>query len=309
MSSDNFKNITFQQMEAFISLVEERSFSRAAKKMLLSQPALTKNIKNVEDALEASVVERSNTGVTLTPEGRILYNYARRIMHLRDEMKTKISKLHKNTGGDIYISASTIPANYILPCALSGFSKTNPNIRIYIKTADSEEAMNMVLDNEVEMGVIGKKPMNRKLTAEPLWKDRLVLVVSKNHPWRKKKSITLPELLEEPFVIREKGSATRELFELCLKQRSISPHFNICGEMGSSEAIKEAVIAGLGVSVISIHAVERALSQGLLFEVPIKECPMERNFYLIYKRQFDFRPFHKIFISFIKNHKLSCKIL
>jgi DNA-binding transcriptional LysR family regulator len=308
MNNEHFKNITFQQMEAVIALVEEGSFSRAAKRMLLTQPALTKNIKNVEDALDVLVVKRSNTGITLTPEGQILYNYARRMIHLRDEMKTKISKLHKNTGGDIYISASTIPANYILPCALSAFSKTNPDIRIYIKTADSEEAMNMVLDNEVEMGVIGKKPFNRKLTAEQLWKDRLALVVSKNHPWRKKDSVTLPELLNEPFVIREKGSATRELLESCLKQKSISPQFNICGEMGSSEAIKEAVIAGLGVSVISIHAVERALSQGLLFEVPIKECLMERNFYLIYKRQFDFRPFHKIFISFIKNHKLSCKI-
>jgi len=304
MSNENFKNITLQQMEAVISLVEERSFSRAAKRMLLTQPALTKNIKNVEDSLGVLVVNRSNTGISLTPEGKILYDYAQRMVKLRDEVKTKINKLHENTGGEIYIGASTIPANYILPRALSAFSKTNPDIRIYIKTADSEEAMNMVLDDEVEIGCIGKKPLNKKLTAEPLWKDHLVLIVSKLHPWRKKKSITLPELLNEPFIIREKGSATRDLFESCLKEsKSINlSQLNIRGELGSSEAIKEAVIAGMGVSVISIHAVERELSQKLLFEVPIQGGPMERNFYLIYKRQFDFRPCHKTFISFIKRY-------
>lgn len=303
MSSEYFKNITLQQMEAVIALVEERSFSRAAKKMLLTQPALTKNIKNVEESLGVMIVKRSNTGISLTAEGKILYYYAQRMVKLRDEAKTKITQLHENTGGDIYIGASTIPSNYILPRVLSEFSKTNPDIRLYIKTADSEEAMNMVLDSEVEIGFIGKKPLNRKLVTEPLWKDRLVLIVSRHHPWSKKKSIALPELFKEPFVIREKGSATRDLFESCLKLKSVSlAQFNIRGELGSSEAIKESVIAGLGVSVISIHAVERELSQGLLIEIPIDGCLMERSLYLIYKRLFDFRSCHKTFISFIKQY-------
>jgi len=110
--------------------------------------------------------------------------------------------------------------------------------------------------------------------------------------------------LNEPFVIREKGSATRELFESLLKKSTSTnlSQFNICSTLGSSEAIKEAVIAGLGVSVISIYAVSRELSQGFLFDVPIQGCTMERNFYLIYKRQFDFRPFHKTFIDFLKHY-------
>ncbi len=301
MTTDHFINITLQQMEVLISLVEEGSFSLAARKMTLTQPAITKNIKNVEDSLGVSVVNRNNAGISLTPEGKILYDYALRMIQLRDEAKTKIIKLHENTGGNIYIGASTIPATYILPRALSEFKKKHSDIRIHIKTADSNEAMNMVLDNEVEIGVIGMKPLNKKLMAEPMWKDRLILAVPKLHPWYKKKSITLPELLNEQFVIREKGSATRELLESCLKEaKSISlSQFNICSELGSSEAIKEAVIAGLGVSVISIHAVERELSQGLLFEIPISGLTMERNFYLIYKRQFDFLPFHKTFMNFL----------
>lgn len=304
MSMDRFKNMTIQQMEAIIALVEEGSFSRAAKKMLLTQPALTKNIKNAEDCLGTRLANRSSAGISLTPEGKILYNYARRMVRLRDEAKEKVLALRKESGGNIYLSASTIPATYMLPRALSDFNKTNADIHIYIKTADSEEAMNMVLDNEVEMGVIGKHPLNKKLKADALWKDRLVLVASKNHAWCKKKLITLLELMKEPFVIREKGSATRDLFESCLKKSKATSHipFNVCGELGSSEAIKEAVIAGWGVSVISIHAVSRELSQGLLCEIPIQGLAMERNFYLIYKRQFEFRPFHKTFISFIKNY-------
>jgi DNA-binding transcriptional LysR family regulator len=302
MSIDRFKNITIQQMEAIISLVEEGSFSRAAKRMLLTQPALTKNIKNAEDCIGVRLVNRSSAGISLTPEGKILYDYARRMVRLRDEAKEKVLALSRETGGNVYLSASTIPATYILPRALSDFNKSNADIHIYIKTADSEVAMNMVLDNEVEMGFIGKKPLNKKLTAETLWKDRLVLIVSKNHAWCKKKSISLQELLKEPFVIREKGSATRELFEAYLKKSISHAQFNICGELGSSEAIKEAVIAGWGVSVISIHAVSRELSQGLLCEVPIQRLTMERNFYLIYRRQFEFRPFHKTFINFIKRY-------
>src|SRR5512145_3194457 len=174
MTDRKLKNVTLQQMEALILLVEERSFSRAAKRMLLTQPALTKNIRNIEDSLGVKVARRSNAGVSLTPEGKILYDYAQRIVRLRKEAAEKIKQLHENAGGDIYLSASTIPATYILPRALSDFKKEHADIRVFIKTEDSEEVMNMVLDREVEIGCIGKKPQNAKLIAEPVWPDRLI---------------------------------------------------------------------------------------------------------------------------------------
>lgn len=304
MFDNRFKGITIQQMEALISLVEEGSFSRAAKRMLLTQPALTKNIKNAEDYLGVKLANRSSLGISLTPEGKIIYDYARRMVKLREEAKEKVIALSKNIDSNIYLGASTIPATYILPGALSSLRKENTDIRFHVKTADSKDVMNMVLDNEVEIGCIGKNPLNRNLMAESLWKDRLILVVPKLHPWSKKKFIKLAELLKEPFVVRERGSATRELLESFLKKaKSINlSQFNICGSLGSSEAIKEAVIAGLGVSIISVYAVSRELSQGVLCEVPIQGCSLERNFYLIYKRRFAFRPVHKTFIDFIKHY-------
>ena len=303
--NDRFENITFQQMEALICLVEERSFSRAAKRMLLTQPALTKNIRNVEDYLGVKVVNRSNAGVSLTPEGKILYDAAQRMVKMRREAGEKIQKLGVNTGGNIYIGASTIPATYILPYAVSDFRKAHTDIRIFIKTEDSEEVLNMVLDREVEIGCIGKEPQNRKLKAEPVWNDRLILVVPKQHRWTRRGCVELSELMQEPFVLREKGSATRDVFETYLKEKqSVNLfQFNICGEFGSSEAIKEAVLAGLGVSVLSIHAVKRELASKMLLEIPIASCRIEREFYLIHLKQFECRPYHKTFISFLKQFR------
>ena len=123
MAYDRFKSITLQQMEALISLVEEGSFSRAAKKMLLTQPALTKNIQNIEELLTVRLVNRSTAGISLTPEGKIIYEYAQRMVKLRNEATEKIIRLQDNTSGSIYITASTIPATYILPHALSAFRK------------------------------------------------------------------------------------------------------------------------------------------------------------------------------------------
>lgn len=303
MAMEHFRNITIQQMEALVALVEEGNFSRAARKMYLTQPALTKNIKNIENYLGLRIVNRSGGCVTLTAEGRIIYDYARKIVRLRNEAGEKIARLQGNdNAGDIYVGASTIPANYLLPRTLSLFKKQHQAIRVHVRTADSEEAINMVLSNEVEIGFVGKKPLNRKLIAEPLWHDRLILAISRNHAWHKRRSVSLEELIQEPFIVREKGSATRDILESYLKEHKLAglDQFNICCQLGSSEAIKEAIIAGLGVSIISIYAVERELSSKLIMTVPLDGVTIGRNFYMIRGRQCDLKTFHRLFIDFIK---------
>jgi len=307
MSYDQFKNVTIQQMESLIYLVKEGSFSRAAKRVFLTQPSLTKHIKNLEDSINARIVNRENMGISLTPEGKILYDYARRILKLRDEVKEKILRIKENESGNIFVSASTIPATYILPYLLNEFKKLFPDIRAYIQANDSEETLGMILNNQAEIGFIGKKTLNKRLNVEPLWKDTLVLTVPGDHPWRKKDYVTLNEVSKEPYIIREVGSGTREVLEEYLLQntdKSLS-RFNIVCEMGSSEAVKEAIIAGLGASILSIHAIKRELKQGILIEVPIQDCSIQRYFYLIYKKQLSLMHHHKLFLKFVKNYKLS----
>jgi len=304
MSYDQFKNITIQQMESLIHLVEEGSFSRAAKKMFLTQPSLTKHIKNLEESINARIVNRKNTGISMTPEGKVLYDYAKRILRLRNEAKEKISRMKESESGSIFISASTIPATYILPSLLNGFKELYPDIRAYIQTHDSEETLEMILDNQAEIGFIGKRTFSKRLNVESLWRDRLVLAVLADHSWVKKKYVTLDEVSKEPFVIRERGSATREILEEYLRKNtdmSLSK-FNVVCEMGSSEAVKEAIIAGLGVSIISIHAIKRELKQDTLIEIPIKDCGIQRYFYLIYKKQFSLMHYHKLFLEFVKEY-------
>jgi len=301
MSYDGFKNITIQQLEALIHLVSERSFSRAARRMFLTQPSLTKHIKNLEDAVGFKVINRHNTGVTLTLQGRLLYEYAQKIMGLREGVKEKILKSMEKESGTIDLIASTIPANYILPYILGDFNKKYPKIKVYIKTVNSEEALDMVINKHAEIGFIGKKPLSRKINAEPVWKDRLVIAVSGTHRWRERSFITANELMEEPFVTREKGSGTREILENYLKENA-GPDFrlNIVAELGSSEAIKEAIIAGLGVSFISIHAIRRELKQKLLVEIPVSGWAVERYFHVIYAKQLNLMPHQEIFMDFCK---------
>lgn len=303
MSVPLHKNLTLQQLEALVHLVEERNFSRAARKMNLTQPSLTKHIKNMEDILGTLVVNRESSGVTVTAEGRALYDCTRRIFRLLAETEEKIGSLSENEGGSITIAASTIPATYILPRVIRAFLKDHERVRCLVRTEDSDAVIDMVLDDEAEIGFIGKKPRNRKLTAEPLWEDRLVLAVPAGHRLVGRKLVAWSDIAGEPFIIREQGSATRAILENYLEERAgfgVDKLSVVC-ELGSSEAVKEAILAGTGLSVISIHAVSREIRSGMLCEAALEGLPLERNIYLIYKRQFSPKRHHRLFLDFVRS--------
>ncbi len=282
-------------------MVEERSFSRAAEKMYLTQPSLTKHIKNLETLVDAKVVNRNNTGISLTLEGKIVYDYARRIFKMMDEAREKLSRVSADDSGSISISASTIPSTYILPRVLTAFHKGHPLIRCYVQMNDSDATLDMILDNRAEIGFIGKAVLHRKLEVKKIWRDRLILIVPEGHRWCTDDHVTIDDLSGEPFIIRERGSATRSVLEDNLQKkmgRSLSG-FNIVSELGSSEAVKEAVIAGLGVSIISARAVQREIQSGLIIEKPVEDLTIERNFYLIQKKGLDLMSYHTLFLNFL----------
>jgi DNA-binding transcriptional LysR family regulator len=305
MTQDNLRNVTLQQMEALIHLVEERSFSAAAKKMFLTQPSLTKHVKNMEEAVGARIVNRESRGVTLTPEGKILYDYARRIIVLLEDARDKIARVRENQSGDIYIGASTIPATYILPILMSAFRRDHPEIRLHVRMGDSDETIEAILNSHVEIGFIGKKPPAGRLEAQTLWKDKMVLAAPASHPWARGSHVRLAELSKEPLVVRERGSATREALENCLKENGLPGLAGMCiaAELGSSEAVKEAVLAGLGVSVLSAYAITRELRGGLLVEVPLRGCKLDRHFYLIRRRHFNAMQHHRLFLDFVARYR------
>ncbi|HOG16250.1 MAG: HTH-type transcriptional activator CmpR [Syntrophaceae bacterium PtaU1.Bin231] len=307
MAGPNFRNITLLQMESFIALVEEESFTRAARRMFVTQPTLTKHIHSLEEAAGARIVDRAAAGVAPTPEGRILYDYARRILRLREVAREKIQELGGNGSGTVHVAASTIPATYLLPRVLGGFLKRYPAVRLHIQAADSRDVSRMVSDGEAEMGFVGKQPADRKLLFEPLWEDRLVAVFPAGHPWSKRGSVRPEELFGEPFVMREEGSGTRETFADCLLKssgRNIDALHVVC-EMGSSEAVKEAVLNGMGISLLSVFAVEREAAAGKLGIAAVEGCPMKRHFYLLYRRNFTLTACHERFREAVRESRLS----
>jgi molybdate transport repressor ModE-like protein len=296
------RTISLQQLEALSLLVAEGSFSRAARKMNLSQPSLTKHIRNMEDTLQAAVVNREKGGVTLTPEGRVVYDYARRLLKLRGDTEDKIARLRENEAGTVAVAASTIPATYFLPTLLGRFGKIHPGIRVVVRNADSEDVLEAIIQGEQEIGIIGMQPQRGNLAVEELWRDRLILAVPGDHPWAAKGSVSREELREEPFVIREKGSGTRNILERHLRERQAPDlsRFRIVAELGSSEAVKEAILAGVGCSLLSIHAVRREIEQGLIREVGVEDWRIERFFYGIYRRHANFLRCHHEFLEFLR---------
>ena len=307
MGKDKFKNITIQQLEILVALVEAGSFTRAAAKLYLSQPSLTKQVQNLEDAAGARLVNRGATGTTLTPEGQIIYNYARRIVRLREDAKERVLALKEEESGHIYVSASTTPATYILPHLLARLKEIHPAIEVHVRMHDSDETLQTVLNDQAEMGFIGKEPENKRLISRRLWKDTLVLAVPAGHSLTQQRTVKPADLTKAPFIIREKGSGTRALIEECLEKQlhTTLSHFNVICEMGSSEAVKEAVLAGLGVSILSSFAIKRELVQRLLGALPISHCSMERYFYLVYKKQFPVMMYHRNFLDIVKRYSPS----
>jgi len=300
MKNDQFRFVTLQQLEAYVCLVEERSFSLAARKMLLTQPSLSKHIKNLEIFIDTTLIKRTRSGISLTEEGAILYAYAKRMLKLRDEARDKITMMKESVSGLVFAGASTIPATYILPSVMMNLRKSHPEIKVHLSPGDSDNIIHMVLSGQVEIGFIGKPvDQDRRLSNEQIWEDELVLVVPERHPFASLPEVTLLQLASEPFIIREKGSGTRKALEDYLSEHHNAglKDLHIVSEMGSSEAVKEAVILGLGVSILSIHAVKRELSQGILARVPVKGPAMRRSFFMIMKRQFPPRLHHEIFID------------
>lgn len=322
MPTASINPITIQQLECLYHLVAEHSFSRAARKMRLTQPSLSKHIQNLESFLGAACIVRQRDSIHLTPEGNILYEYACRMLQLRSQAEDKIQRLQQGDAGNIDICASTIPATYILPRLLPAFASAAPRIHLHIHTATSEEVMDRVLNRQSEIGLVGKKPLTRRLAAHALWPDELILVVPPNHPWcgrtwgdRKNNCQNIPapkpipaaDLLEAPFILRSKGSATRDLLEQALKDRMeirIS-QLHVIAEVGGSEAVKEAILAGAGVSILSIHAVARELRQRHLYAIPIENLELKRYIYLIYRRQHHFLPHQQLFLNFLQTQELS----
>ncbi|GAB4389235.1 MAG: selenium metabolism-associated LysR family transcriptional regulator [Thermodesulfovibrionales bacterium] len=273
------------KLRVFCTVAETKSFSKASEIIHLTQPAVSLQIQALEESYETKLFDRSSNSVVLTPAGELLYNYAKEILGLYASAEKDIGEITGLVKGSISIGASTTIGNHVLPTVVSDFKKKNPKIKIHLLVGNTKRIVELLNAGNIDLGLVEGEVTRYKLMTEKLLADELVLIVSAFHPWAKKKEVSMLDIIKEPFIFREEGSGTRQVIEKYLGKRGITPqNMKITTILGSTEAIKEAVENGIGISIVSKWAVRRESRYGSIKFLKFKEAKMLRNFSLIFNK-------------------------
>ena len=289
-----------RRLEVFSKVYEMKSFSRAAKACLLSQPTVSEHIRYLETILEVQLFDRLGREVVPTQAGDILYTYAQRMLNLRREASRSLEMYRGKMSGEVELGGSTIPGQYILPALIGRFKENFADIRITLIIADTMKITTMVLDGSLELGVVGARMKNSKLHFDQLFDDELVLAVSPEHPWAHRSQVRLYELSEAPFIMREHGSGTRMMMLKILEQAGFDHQkLNVVAEMGSTEAVRQGIKAKVGVSILSRRAISDDLRFQQLCHIPIQDLSFIRHFYLVTHKKRSRAPLGQAFVDFL----------
>jgi DNA-binding transcriptional LysR family regulator len=290
-----------RQLEIFVKVAELKSFSKAAQALRLTQPTISEHIRTLEQELGVRLLDRLGRGAEATRAGQLLLSHATRMLQLQRETLQAMDSFQGRLAGDLHVAASTIPGEYVLPALIGRFKEKFPDIVISLLIGDSRAVVDWVIDGRAEVAVVGARLAHRGIEYRELMPDELVVVVPVAHPWHGKKEIALADLRAEPMLLREQGSGTRAAFESALAQagQDLST-FRIVGEMGSTQAIKQAVKAGVGVSVISRRAVDEDYRSGLVWCLKIRDLKITRAFHIATHRDRSRSPLAEAFRSFVE---------
>ena len=288
------------RLQIFCRLVELRSFSKAAKAVYLSQPTVSSHIKDLENHFECKLVDRLGREAIPTKAGSLLYGYATKLIALKQEAENAMAEFQGKIKGRLTIGGSTIPAGYILPPLLGRFKEHYPEVVVTLVQGDTERIINDTLEGNVELGIVGAKAQEVQLVQKRIIDDQMFLIVPQRHKWAAKPQVLMNELIGEPFIMRELGSGTRKSIEQVLHKSGYPlSALNVVAEMGSTEAIRQGIKAGVGVSILSKCAVAEELTTGSLKKVRIKGLTFNRAFYLTFHRSRTQSPLCRTFIKFL----------
>ncbi|MBK7598382.1 MAG: LysR family transcriptional regulator [Acidobacteria bacterium] len=289
------------QLEIFLSIAEEKSFSRAAEKMLRTQPALSIAIKKLEEDLGETLFDRSSKSGTLTEAGKILISYAQRMINLRDEAIEAVSELKGMYRGRLTIGANESTSLYMLPKLLMEFRKRHPRIKIEVYRNVSERIPSEVLERNLDFGFLSYDPMHPSLQSMEVHRDELVLVVPAKHRLAGAKQVTVKDLGEEQFVAHNvKTPARTRIFELFAQNRT---PLNICIELATLDTIKEFVLLNAGIAILPRLAVQDEIASGKLVEVPVKGMRIEKHLRIVFRREHSLSHAAKSFLEILKEEK------
>jgi DNA-binding transcriptional LysR family regulator len=273
-------------LETFATAAELSSFTAAARVLHLTQAAVSQRIAALESNLGVPLFRRQGGRVLLTEAGQRLHGYARRILDLHREARQQVAGQPVPLTGELSLAASSVPGEHLLPPLLNVFQQRHPHVHVKVTVADSEVVLKRIERGQAHLGLVGMKGDSPHLDYRCFACDTLAVIVPARHPWGRRKQVSLAQLAEQPLIIREAGSGSRWCLEHALSEAGKSLRdLRVILELGSNEAIKEAVLQGLGATVLSIHAVEKEVRAGQLRALPIRGLPLMREMFAVWDRR------------------------
>jgi len=288
--------ITLKQLQIFEMVAEQQSYTEGAKLLYLSQPAVSMQIKQLEEEIGMPVFDRIGKTIQLTDAGRELLLHARSIQIQLEETQQSMEELRGIKRGRLHLTMAST-ANYFTPKLLAGFCREYPDIQISLSVANRAGLLSALENNTTDMVIMGQPPANMPLAAETFMENPLVVVAPPKHKLVGKKNISISEMAQESFIVREIGSGTRAAVERFLATHDLERPQGL--EMNSSEAIKQAVQAGLGLGVVSMHTLEMELALNRLVVLNVQDFPIMRHWLLVYRKDRHFSPVSKAFHDYV----------
>ncbi|MFD1453074.1 selenium metabolism-associated LysR family transcriptional regulator [Oceanobacillus sojae] len=290
--------MNYEKLKTFIVVAEKKSFSEAAKLLFVTQPTITAQIKALEEELSTKLFERTTKKVSLTQSGIILMNYAKEIVRLNDTARKEITEIENTVYGELSIGCSFTIGEYIMPEFLKQFKDMYPLIQIKVDITNSNNIISDIKDQRVDVGLIETPIDDSEIVVESFLEDELILIASPLSFSSENPVISVDELKSLPLIVRERGSGTRAVVNQYLNQSGVREEdLNIVMELGSTEAIKAAVEAKLGISITSKSAIKKEQKLNLLTAYKVKDVSFYRFFYTAYGKNQVLKSTAELFIE------------
>ena len=274
-------HLTLRQLKVFESVARHLNYTRAAEELHLTQPAVSMQVKQLEQQLGVALFEQLGKRIHLTEAGREVHTYTRAITQQLDELETVLNRIKGLSGGRLRISVATT-ANYFIPTLLGTFSRRYPDVTVSLDVTNRETLLRQLSENTVDLVIMGQPPAELDVEAQVFMENPLVVVAPPDHPLARQKKISLARLQDETFLVRESGSGTRIAMERFFAERGMRLKTGM--EVGSNEAIKQSVQAGLGLGLLSHATLEQELKLKRLVVLDVADFPIERHWYVVHRK-------------------------
>ena len=303
MNNIGVVNMDFRQLESFVAIAKFKSFSKAAERLYLTQPTVSNHIQNLEKELGTILLNRFNKKITLTNAGEILYCYALEMINKRELALFSLESFKGKIEGLLEIACSTIPEQYVLPEIIKSFSDLYPSVQYSLCHYDSQQVIDSILEGIIDFGFVGAKDEVHHLNYIDIMDDKLVFIAPNSNEFQSVHTVNIDFILNQKIIVREKGSGTRKIFEQLLFENHINiDHLNIIASLENTEAIKQFVCKGLGITLISELAVKDEIKCGLVKKLEFNK-EIKRNFYFVYHRSRALSPLAETFKDFVLKDK------